>query len=72
MKALEVVPVRFMPDWATIKSELVDRGKRFVDTAVGTHMLYSGRDHPDRWLSTTTEEVRSDRRAQGEAPGCPH
>ena len=58
IRALEVVPVRFMPDWKDVETKLLDRGKRFVDAAAGAHVLYSGRGHPDKWLGMTQEEVR--------------
>jgi hypothetical protein len=53
---LEVVPWRFLPSGTSIRAELVERGKRFVDTATGAHKLYSGRGHPDKWLESSQKE----------------
>jgi hypothetical protein len=57
IKTLEVVPVRFMPDWTSIEAQLVDRGRLYVDAVRGEHRLYSGRGYPDKWLDMTQEEV---------------
>jgi hypothetical protein len=54
---LEVDPWRFLPNGTSIRAELMERGKRFVDTATGAHKLYSGRGHPDKWLKSSQEEV---------------
>lgn len=54
---LAAVPVRFMPGWANIETEMVDRGRRFVDIAKGAHRIYTGRGHPDKWLETSQYEV---------------
>lgn len=58
IKQLEAVPVRFMPHWADIETDLVNRGRQFVDTAIGTHRLCTGRGYPDKWLKTSQYEVR--------------
>jgi hypothetical protein len=58
IRTLEVVPVRFMPDWAGIRTQLVNRGKLYLDAIRGEHRLYSGRGYPDKWLDMTQEEVR--------------
>jgi hypothetical protein len=58
IRTLEVVPVRFMSDWASIRAQLIDRGRLYLDAIRGEHRLYSGRGYPDKWLDMTQEEVR--------------
>jgi hypothetical protein len=57
IRTLEVVPVRFMPDWTIIRAQLVNRGRVYLDAIRGEHRLYSGRGYPDKWLDMTQEEV---------------
>jgi hypothetical protein len=47
-----------MPDWASIRAQLIDRGRLYLDAIRGEHRLYSGRGYPDKWLDMTQEEVR--------------
>jgi hypothetical protein len=58
IKTLDVVPVRFMSEWPSIKGQLVERGRLYLDAVRGAHRLYSGRGYPHKWLEMTQEEVR--------------
>lgn len=54
---LDAVPVRLLFDLANVETDIMDCGRRFVDSAMDIHRIYTGFSHLDKWLETSRYEV---------------